>query len=625
MVGFQSRAGAAVIIVLLVCILAPRSYAADIKNILVLHSFGREFRPWSEYAKAIRLELERQSPWPLDLQEHILISARSGEEDPEPAFVEYLGALYKSKKPDLIVSIGAPAAAFVQKHRQKLFPAVPMVLTIVDQRRVQYSKLGPKDVVAAVAIDYYAAMNNILQVLPQTDHIAVVVGTSPIEKFWRDEIDREVKPLQDRVRFTWYNTLSFEDILKHAASLPPNSAIFWELMIVDANGAVYEEDKALARLHAGANAPIFSYTDAFFGREIVGGPHVPVLEAGRQVGAIAARILGGEDPAQISVAPVGMGRPKFDWRELQRWGISETRLPPGSEIYFRSPTAWEQYRFRILGVIGALLLQSGVILWLIYEHRRRQTAEVVARGTIAELQNVNRLAAAGELSASIAHEVRQPLAAAASNAHAARNWLSARRPNIDEARNSLDQIVTSVHRANDVISGVLEMFGRKKSQKQLIDINELVQSVLTTIKITLRKHNISVEAQFDDQLPLVGGQQVQLQQVVLNLLMNAIEAMQLTDIRKLRVRTEERASGKICVMIEDTGGGIEPDKLDVIFKPLFTTKSQGMGMGLSICRSIIDAHGGVIRAFSRPGEGSVFEFELPKSDSKAPAQANGHA
>src|SRR5690606_15588193 len=198
-------------------------------------------------------------------------------------------------------------------------------LTIVDQRRVQYSKLGPKDVVAAVAIDYYAAMNNILQVLPQTDHIAVVVGTSPIEKFWRDEIDREVKPLQDRVRFTWYNTLSFEDILKHAASLPPKSAIFWELMIVDANGAVYEEDKALARLHAGANAPIFSYTDAFFGREIVGGPHVPVLEAGQQVGDVAVRILSGEKAGSIKVAPVGLGRPKFHWREMQRWGIPESR------------------------------------------------------------------------------------------------------------------------------------------------------------------------------------------------------------------------------------------------------------------------------------------------------------
>lgn len=625
MTGFRNCARAAAIIVFFICILAPRSYATDFKNVLVLHSFGREFRPWSEYAKAIRLELERQSPWPLDIQEHALISARSSEENPEPPFVEYLGALYKTRKPGLIISIGAPAAAFVQKHRPNLFPDVPMVFTVVDQRRVQYSKLGPKDVVAAVAIDYYAAMKNILQVLPGTEHIAVVVGTSPIETFWREEIERETKPLQDRVKFTWYNSLSFEDILKHAASLPPNSAIFWELMIVDAKGVVYEEDKALARLHTAANAPIFSYTDAFFGREIVGGPHVPVLEAGRQVGAIAVRVLGGEDPATIKVPPVGMGTPKFDWREMQRWGIADSRLPPGSEVYFRRPTAWEQYRIQILGVIAAVLTQAGVIVWLLYEHRRRQTAELLARGTMAELQNVNRLAAAGELSASIAHEVRQPLAAVGASAYAALNWLTAGRQNVDEARNSLNQIVASVHRANDVISSVLAMFSREEKPRGLIDINELVQSVLETVQINLGRYDIALETQFDDQLPFVMGNRVQLQQVVLNLVMNAIESMQLSKMRKLRVRTEERASGRIGVKIEDTGPGIEPDKLELIFNPLFTTKSQGMGMGLSICRSIIEAHGGAIRGLSRPGEGSIFEFELPNSDSNAPAQVDGRA
>ena len=110
-------------------------------------------------------------------------------------------------------------------------------------------------------------------------------------------------------------------------------------MIVDAAGVVHEEGKALTRLHAFANAPIFSYTDAFFGKEIVGGPHVPVLEAARQVGEVATRLLRGESPAAVQVPPVGMGVPKYDWRELQRWGIAESRLPSGSEIHFRTPTA----------------------------------------------------------------------------------------------------------------------------------------------------------------------------------------------------------------------------------------------------------------------------------------------
>ena len=183
--------------------------------------------------------------------EHSLVTARFSDEDPEVPFVEYLRALFAKHPLDLIVSIGAPAAAFVQRHRQQLFPTTPMVFTAVDQRRVQYSILTANDAVVAVSINYLAALENILRVLPDTKNVAVVVGNSPIEKFWLEEIGNEVKPLANRIAFTWYNDLSFEDILKHAAALPPHSAIFWELMIVDAAGVVHEGgtsvDKASCR------------------------------------------------------------------------------------------------------------------------------------------------------------------------------------------------------------------------------------------------------------------------------------------------------------------------------------------------------------------------------------------
>jgi signal transduction histidine kinase len=587
------------------------------KEVLVLHSFGREFKPWSEYAKAIRLELERQSPWPLDIQEHALVTARSSDDNPEAAFVDYLHALFSKRPPDLIVSIGAPAAHFVQRHRQQLFPFTPMILTVVDQRRVQYSTLGPNDTVVAVAIDYDAAIRSILQVLPETNHVAMVVGKSPIEKFWKDEITRESKPLEKQLSFTWYDALSFEEILAHAAKLPPNSAIFWELMIVDAAGVVHEEGKALSRLHAVANAPIFSYTDAFFGREIVGGPHVPVLEAGERVAGVAVRILNGESAGTIKVPPVGMGIPKFDWREMQRWGISEARLPPGSEVHFRTPTAWEQYRVHILAVSAAILLQALIIFWLLYEQRRRHAAEILARGTMAELHNVNKLAAAGELSASLAHEVKQPLTVVATNAYAALNWLAAGRSNLDEARRSLNQIVTATHRANDIISGVRAMFVSDEQDETLIDLNEIIMSVLTIGQPNLRKYNIELETQLDEGIPRIAANRVQFQQVVLNLVMNAVESMQSSVTRKLCVRSERTASAGVRIAIEDTGTGIDPANLDRVFKPLFTTKKRGMGMGLAICRSIVEAHGGRINAALAPDGGTVFAFELPAKSPRA--------
>ena len=180
---------------LIVCLLAslacPVALAAEgSKRVMLLHSFGRDFKPWDEYAKTIRSELDRQSPWPLDITDHSLVSARSSDEDPEGPFVEYLRALFAKRPLDLIVSIGAPAAKFVQRHRERLFTATPMVFTAVEQRRVQYSKLTENDAVVAVWIDYPAAFDNILQLLPDTKNIAIVVGTSPIEKFWTEEIAR---------------------------------------------------------------------------------------------------------------------------------------------------------------------------------------------------------------------------------------------------------------------------------------------------------------------------------------------------------------------------------------------------------------------------------------------------
>jgi len=286
------RGAAAAIAVFLVGWLACTvASAAEPKRVMLLHSFGRDLKPWSEYAKEIRAELNRQSQAPLNIYEHSLELARSSDENPEGPFVEYLHSLYAKQPFDLIVSIGAPAAAFVQRHRQRLFPEAPMLLTVVDQRRVQYSALAANDAVVAVAIDYYSAVDNILRVLPDTKHLTVIVGTSPIEQFWKETIGKDTKPFSDRISFAWTDGLSFEDILKQASSLPPNSAIFWELMLVDAAGIVHDEGTALARLHSVANAPIFSYTDAFFGREIVGGPQVPVLEHGRKVAEVAHRIL----------------------------------------------------------------------------------------------------------------------------------------------------------------------------------------------------------------------------------------------------------------------------------------------------------------------------------------------
>lgn len=600
-----------VILLLASSLVCSAAGAVESKQVLLLYSFGREVRPWSDYAQSIRSELQRQSRWPLDITEESLKSARSDDDDSERPFVDYLRALFAKRPIDLIISVGAPAAGFVQRHREQLFAATPMVFTAVEQRRIQYSNLTASDAVVPIRIDYLALMANILQVLPETKNVQVMVGTSPIEQFWRGEIRKEVMPIADRVAFAFYDDLPFEDVLKHMAAPPPHSAIFWESMIVDAAGVVHDGDAAFKSLHATAKAPIFGYYEPNFGEGLVGGPYASVLDTGQHTADAAVRILGGENAGDIRIKPIEFATPKFDWREMQRWGISESRLPPGSTIYFRDPTAWEQYRLPILVIFAALLTQAALIFWLMFEHRRRHLAEVQSRNAMSELTYMNRRATAGQLSASIAHEIAQPLTGISATASAALRFLRAETPNLEKAGSAMEQVVTASHHASDVITGVRAMFRKDTSERLPIDINELILRVLAIVRIDLQKNSVELQTQLDSKALIVKGDDVQLQQVILNLVINAIEAMQSARPRVLKVKSDQTSSELVHVSIEDTGTGIDPADLKQMFSPLFTTKERGMGMGLSICRSIIENHDG--RIWVSPGvvKGSIFQFELP--------------
>jgi C4-dicarboxylate-specific signal transduction histidine kinase len=301
---------------------------------------------------------------------------------------------------------------------------------------------------------------------------------------------------------------------------------------------------------------------------------------------------------------------------MQRWGISEHRLPPGSEIYFRDPSLWDQHRAQILTIFAALLVQAALICWLIFEHRRRHLAEIQSRNAMTELIYVNRRAAAGQLSASIAHEVSQPLTGIATRASAGLRWLRAETPNLEKAGAAFEQIVIASHRAGDIIASVRAMFRKDTSERLPVDINGIIRTVLGIVRIELQKNDVELQTQLVERVPVVEGDNVQLQQVVLNLVMNAIEAMQSVRYRVLKVKSEQSKPEMVQVSIEDSGTGIDPSNLNRVFSPLFTTKERGMGMGLSICQSIIENHKG--RIWVSPGVtgGSIFEFELPTKSSK---------
>jgi signal transduction histidine kinase len=237
-----------------------------------------------------------------------------------------------------------------------------------------------------------------------------------------------------------------------------------------------------------------------------------------------------------------------------------------------------------------------------------RTAEL--QRTMAELAHMNRLATAGIFLASIAHEINQPLTGIVMGAIAARRWLALREPGIDEARDALDQIESAGHRAGEIITSLRGMFKKETQARNPIDINKLIFTVLAIVRHELQKLGVELRTELDESLPALEGDRVQLQQVVLNLVMNAIEAMPVAP-RILSIRSCISKPNFVHVAVEDTGTGIDPSNHDHIFNPMFTTKEHGMGIGLSICHSIIESHNGRIWVTRGIDKGSIFQFELP--------------
>lgn len=586
--------------------------AAQPKRVLLLHSFGPNFGPWNAISAKLREELRNQSPSPIDLYENSLQGERYGEPQGERRFLDYLHALFEDRKLDLTIVVGAPAARFVLRNRPEFFRSIPLLIAAADERTFGENQLTAIDTTVAVKIDPSLLVDNILQILPETTDIAVAIGDSPVERFWLTEIQRSFQRFQTRLTFHWLNKLPTEEMVKRVLTLPPRSAIYYATVRVDASGEPQEEDRVLMRLLEAGRSPVFTYIDTYFGRGIVGGPMLPTQQIAQQTAAAAVRILGGENPANVKVAAVGASTPKYDWRELQRWRISEAALPPGSIVQFRQPTLWQAYRWQILLLCAAILVQAAMIMVLLYEHRCRRVAEVAARTSMSELMHTNRIATAGELSASIAHEVNQPLTGISARASAAARWLAKEPPDLDKVRNMLREIIAASDRAAEVVSSVRAMFKKDTKERSSVDINKLIRTVLEIVRVELQKNGVELQTVLDEGLPLVECDPVQLQQVILNLVMNAIEAMQVVEPRILRIESKSPEPHKVRVLVQDTGKGVDPNHLDRIFRPLVTTKERGMGMGLSICRSIIESHYGRIWVEAAAPRGAIFQFELPE-------------
>ena len=588
-------------------------------RVLVLYSGHRLLPAALTTEQTFRATLDAQSSRPIEYYYEAVDEHRNPSLDYESSFVTYLTEKYRRQRPDLVFAIHALALEFVVRHRQTIWPDTPVVFAGVDAQIVQQLALGPSVTGITESVDWAGTLDLAQRLQPDAQRLVIVTGVSEYDRRWLPRVEEAVERLGNRFAVSYLSDLSMDQLASELARLPRDTIILHTSIFRDAAGHMFVPREAAGKLAAVAGAPSYAAFSTHLGNGVVGGSVIDIESQGKAAAQLALRVLGGERAADLPPRPVP-NLTMVDWRELERWGMSESLLPDGAIVRFRQPSLWQTYRWLIIGTILILVLQSAMIVALLVQRRRRRQAEIEAEHRRAELVQASRLALAGELTASIAHEINQPLGAILAYTGAADALLRRGSEANDKVRQIVADIRTEDVRAGEIIRRVRGLVMRHEIELEPLDVNALIGDVLGFISGEATRRGILLESAFASGIPVLRLDRVQLQQAIVNLCVNAMDAMAETDSgqRQLTVRTLMRSDATVEIHVSDRGPGISAEQLPRLFDSFFTTKPHGTGLGLSITRSIVEAHGGRIRAENRSDGGAIFIIELPIADA-APA------
>jgi signal transduction histidine kinase len=534
---------------------------------------------------------------------------------PGPAHEEglrrWLVTKYAAVELSLVVAVGPAAVAFAARP-DPLWPGVPVLFCAVDDRAAPGFERLPG--VTGIAHHYPVreTMELALRLLPDASAFALVGGASAPDRFWVDVLRAEAARLPSGIRVVELFGLPMDELLEALRRLPRGTPIFGMTFLRDGAGRPWTGPEAIRAMDPVAPGPIFTTYDFLVGRGAAGGVVLEFERIGEEAGELALRTIAGGPPALPSLGRSRAFRVLLDGRVLERWGIPDARIPPGAEVRFRALPPWKDHPWATAGVSAALVVQAGLILVLLLERRRRRVAETAAGESRAAVAHMNRVGAVGELAGSLAHEINTPLASMQNSARAIRRLLSARGHAVDDdVRTNLGIIESEGQRAGEVIRRMRAALRREPARSVRLDAGEVARDAVALVEPLARRRGVDLRLDAPGAPASVDGDRVQLLQVLLNLLLNAVEAAapQPPDRRQVAVRVAT-AGGAVRLQVADQGGGFTPAARARLFEPFFTTREDGLGMGLSISRTIVEAHGGRMWIGDAPG-GAEVNVELP--------------
>jgi signal transduction histidine kinase len=536
-----------------------------------------------------------------------------------------LARKYAGVRVDSVVLVTEPAVDFFLRYRDRLWPNVPAVYNFVLPRFA--SQLPPDAGLSGIPaeIDFPAMLRIAFALQPKARRVVVVGGVSLFDEMQLAGARAALLPYGDRVQVEFIVGLSPQATAERLARETLDTIVLYMSLFRDADGHVYLPRDVLQRLSAASGAPVYGVFDSYMGYGLAAGAMESFSERGERVADLVVRALDGLPAGATGIEPAPPSKCLADGRQLQRFGLDAQALPAGCEVRFVEASFLQRYWWQSVGVVLALAAQSALIAALLLHRRRRRAAELSLQTQRAQLLHASRLAVAGELTASIAHEINQPLAAILSNAEAAETMLEAGRLPRDELVQILGDIRRDDLRASEVIKRLRTLLAGHDVQRRRFSLNDAVGDTAALLRAEARRRAVALEDALLAQRAEVLGDPVQIQQVIINLCLNAFDASEKVpqDRRRVRIETSDTPRG-VQLSVRDFGTGITEADLPRVFDSFFSTKRGGMGLGLAIARTIVEAHGGTIEA-AACDVGTEFRILLPTapaSDTPEPPETN---
>jgi signal transduction histidine kinase len=531
--------------------------------------------------------------------------------EPGPLLAELLARKYEQVRIDAVILVTEPAVDFYFRHRDRLWPEAAVVYHAVTPAFAQGRTFPASTVGLPLAVDHAGTLELALALQPGARRVLVVGGASLFDQQQLAEARPALDQIARRVPVEVLSGPSPRAIAERLARESPDTIVLYLSIFRDAEGSVHTPREVLRTLSAASAAPLYGVFDSYIGHGLAAGAVESFAARGERVAELLLRAMRGEFAGGAVIDTPPKSRCVADARQLLRLGLRARMLPSDCDVRFSEPSLLRTYWWQLMLVALALVGQGLLITGLLLQRRRRREAEMGLAAQRVQLLHASRLAVAGEMTASIAHEINQPLGAILSNAEAAEMMLQA--GSLDRA--GLLQILADIRRddlrASEVIKRLRALLARHEVERRRFDLNRTIEEVLAILRAEARRRETPVDVELTADGTEVVGDPVQIQQVIINLLLNAFDACAELPAaqRRVRIATSATPAG-VQLTVADSGCGIGADVLPRLFDPFFSTKGGGMGLGLSIARSIVEAHGGTISAASS-GQGAQFRLVLP--------------